>query len=256
MSGFKATADPLRTSDFTVTAAIVMDPLYPYGSAVWGPSPRPREALSPSKLGRQFVPRGAGSWPGSDRHRRRDDVGPEREIRARAAVRAIADLADCRPLAALRPVTLLTDRIPLILDVDTGIDDSLALLYAGRLARGRALAVTCVGGNVDARQVERNTRAVLELAGRTTSRSRSAGERPLVRPVETTPETHGPQGLGYAELPPPTRPLSDRHAVDVCRGGRAPARRGDARDARTADEPRPSRSCASRSCRGSSGAGS
>ena len=40
-------------------------------------------------------------------------------------------------------------------------------------------------------------------------------ERPLVRPVETTPETHGPQGLGYAELPPATRPLSDRHAVDV-----------------------------------------
>ena len=64
MSGFKATADPLRTSDYTVTAAIVMDPLYPHGSDVWGPSPKPREALSPSKLGRQFVPRGQGSWPG------------------------------------------------------------------------------------------------------------------------------------------------------------------------------------------------
>ena len=38
---------------------------------------------------------------------------------------------------------------------------------------------------------------------------------PLVRPLETTPETHGPQGLGYAELPPPRRPLSDRHAVDL-----------------------------------------
>ena len=38
---------------------------------------------------------------------------------------------------------------------------------------------------------------------------------PLVRPLEVTPETHGPQGLGYAELPPPSRPLSDRHAADV-----------------------------------------
>ena len=40
-------------------------------------------------------------------------------------------------------------------------------------------------------------------------------ERPLVRPVETTPETHGPRGLGYAELPPAARPLSPRHASDV-----------------------------------------
>jgi purine nucleosidase len=77
------------------------------------------------------------------------------------------------------------------------------------------LAVTCVGGNVDARQVERNTRAVLELAGRDDLEVALGDERPLVRPIETTPETHGPQGLGYAELPPPTRPLSERHAADV-----------------------------------------
>ena len=61
MSGFQATADPLRTSDYKVTAAIVMDPLYPHGSSVWGPSPSPREALSPKQLGRQFVPRRQGS---------------------------------------------------------------------------------------------------------------------------------------------------------------------------------------------------
>ena len=66
MSGFRATADPLRSSDYTVTAAIVMDPLYPHGSAVWGPSPKPREALSPQALGRQFVPRrGNVNWPGN-----------------------------------------------------------------------------------------------------------------------------------------------------------------------------------------------
>jgi hypothetical protein len=64
MSGFEATADPLATSHFEVTAAIVLDPLYPHGSSVWGPSPKPREALSPAKLGRQFVPRRQGSWPG------------------------------------------------------------------------------------------------------------------------------------------------------------------------------------------------
>src|SRR6476659_2425038 len=105
--------------------------------------------------------------------------------------------------------------IPLILDVDTGIDDSLALLYVAASPEAELVAVTCVGGNVDARQVERNTRAVMELAGRTDVEVALGRERPLVRPVETTPETHGPQGLGYAELPPPSRPLSDRHAADV-----------------------------------------
>ena len=64
MSGFHATADPLANEGFTVTAAIVLDPLYPHGSSVWGPSPKPREALSPTDLGRQFVPRRQGSWPG------------------------------------------------------------------------------------------------------------------------------------------------------------------------------------------------
>jgi len=65
MSGFRATADPRRTGRFRVTAAIVLDPLYPYGSSRWGPSPRPRESLSPAKLGRQFVPRRSGTWPGA-----------------------------------------------------------------------------------------------------------------------------------------------------------------------------------------------
>ncbi len=109
----------------------------------------------------------------------------------------------------------MTARTPLILDVDTGIDDSLALLYAAASADAELVAVTCVSGNVEARQVGINTRAVLELAGRTDVEVAIGREVPLVRPLETTPETHGPQGLGHAELPPPGRPLSDRHGVDL-----------------------------------------
>ncbi len=103
----------------------------------------------------------------------------------------------------------------MILDVDTGIDDSLALLYAAGSPDADLVAVTCVSGNIDAQQVGINTRAVLELAGRTDVEVAMGRETPLVRPLETTPETHGPQGLGYAELPAPSRPLSDRHAVDL-----------------------------------------
>jgi hypothetical protein len=63
MAGFTATADPRLTDDFEVTEVIILDPLYPYGSKTWGPSPKPREAISVEELGRQFVPRGSRSTP-------------------------------------------------------------------------------------------------------------------------------------------------------------------------------------------------
>ena len=109
----------------------------------------------------------------------------------------------------------MPDRTPLILDVDTGIDDSLALLYAAASPDAELVAVTCVAGNVDAQQVAANTLAVLELAGRGDVEVALGREVPLVRPLETTPETHGPRGLGYAELPPAAAALSERHAVDL-----------------------------------------
>ena len=109
----------------------------------------------------------------------------------------------------------MTERTALILDVDTGIDDSLALLYAAGSTDADLVAVTCVSGNVDGRQVAINTLAVLELAGRRDVEVALGRETPLIRALETTPETHGPRGLGHAELPPPSSPLSDRHAVDL-----------------------------------------
>ena len=65
MSGFEATADPRQSGDYRVTKAIVLDPLYPYGSSQWGRSPRPREALSIARLATQFVPRRRGTWAGA-----------------------------------------------------------------------------------------------------------------------------------------------------------------------------------------------
>jgi hypothetical protein len=61
MSGFEATGDPLVGDSFRVTAAYVMDPLYPRDSKKWGESPRPGEKLSVAQLGKQFLPRRTGS---------------------------------------------------------------------------------------------------------------------------------------------------------------------------------------------------
>ncbi|MET0772475.1 MAG: nucleoside hydrolase, partial [Candidatus Limnocylindrales bacterium] len=109
----------------------------------------------------------------------------------------------------------MTTTVPLLIDCDTGIDDALALLLACAAPEADVRAVTCVAGNVDARQVGVNTRAVLELAGRDDIEVALGREVPLLRALVTTPETHGGQGLGDARLPPPSRELSSRHAVDL-----------------------------------------
>ena len=103
----------------------------------------------------------------------------------------------------------------LILDVDTGIDDSLAILYACASAEAELVAVTCVSGNVPARQVARNTLGLLRLTGRDDVEVALGREVPMVRQLRTAPETHGPEGIGYATVPDAARPLSDRHAADL-----------------------------------------
>ncbi len=112
----------------------------------------------------------------------------------------------CRPTSI--PCVTSTNAVPVLIDCDTGIDDSLALLYACASPDADIRAVTCVAGNVDAAQVGINTRAVLELAGRADIEVALGREVPLMRRLVTTPETHGPRGIGDAVLPPPSTALS------------------------------------------------
>ncbi|GGJ27705.1 hypothetical protein GCM10010052_25670 [Paenarthrobacter histidinolovorans] len=62
MSGFESMGDPALFPEFKVTGIHVMDPLYPYGSGQWGPSPEPNSLLSPQQLATQFVVREPRRW--------------------------------------------------------------------------------------------------------------------------------------------------------------------------------------------------
>ncbi len=55
--------------------------------------------------------------------------------------------------------------VPVIADVDTGVDDALALLVLARHPGIRLLGVSAVAGNVEAQTAARNTLDVLALAG-------------------------------------------------------------------------------------------
>ena len=146
--------------------------------------------------------------------------------------------------------------VPLLLDVDTGIDDALALLYVAGSPEAELVAVTCGAGNAALPDVVRNTRSILALAGRGDVEVAAGRPAPLVRPLEITPETHGPRGLGYAE--PPEAPgvaIAAVRAGRDRRGGAAPAGRGHAGDARAADEPRRRAAGRTGACRACSDAG-
>jgi inosine-uridine nucleoside N-ribohydrolase len=99
--------------------------------------------------------------------------------------------------------------LPLVIDTDPGIDDSLALILAARVPAARVLAVSVSYGNATLDSTFRNARLVLQRAG-TAAPVFAGAERPLVRPLVTAKETHGRDGLGDHELPPaePVRPTA------------------------------------------------
>ena len=106
-------------------------------------------------------------------------------------------------------------RAPLIIDCDTGIDDALALLYACASPEAEIVAVGCVAGNVELPHIVRNTLAVLELAGRSDIEVAAGRDAPIARPLRIADDTHGPTGLGYAELPAPTTQPGPRDAAEM-----------------------------------------
>lgn len=112
-------------------------------------------------------------------------------------------------------------RLPIVLDVDTGVDDACALLLAALHPRLDLRAVTCVGGNAPVDDVVRNTLTVLESAGRSDVPVARGAERPLLeRPVDAR-HVHGDDGMADLGWPAPSLAPDPRHAVellrDVCR---------------------------------------
>lgn len=105
-------------------------------------------------------------------------------------------------------------RTPLILDVDTGIDDALGLLLACASPAANLLGVSTVAGNVDLARATGNTRAVLALAGRADIEVWPGCLRPILREAEDASAIHGGSGLGHAILPEPPPVAKAFHAID------------------------------------------
>ncbi len=96
-----------------------------------------------------------------------------------------------------------------LMDVDTGIDDALALWLALASPELELVGCSAVAGNTTVDQATRNTLAVLEVGGRHDIPVAAGAARPLTRRLTTATHFHGPLGLGRIELPAPkTSPVS------------------------------------------------
>jgi len=110
----------------------------------------------------------------------------------------------------------MTDPCRMILDVDTGIDDAMAILYALARPDIRLEALTTTFGNTDVDTATANTLRILELAGRAEIPVARGPGRSLLRPfVKGAEHVHGANGLGGVALPAPTALPVAEHACDL-----------------------------------------
>lgn len=103
----------------------------------------------------------------------------------------------------------------MVIDVDTGIDDSLALVFLLASPDAEILGIGSTAGNIGASQVAANNLAWLDLCEAPPIEVAVGSPVPLVIPLRTTEDTHGPQGIGYAVLPSSQRSVSTRSAAEM-----------------------------------------
>ena len=106
----------------------------------------------------------------------------------------------------------------IILDLDTGIDDALALAYALGSPELDLIGVTGTYRNVLVDTGVRNALAILQLFGRTDvpvfAGPDHARAKESFEVLDISEFIHGVNGVGEASLPEPARPVEETSAVD------------------------------------------
>ncbi len=101
-----------------------------------------------------------------------------------------------------------------ILDVDTGIDDAVAIILAARSPEIELRGITTVAGNVDVNKTTRNTLRILEFLGREDISVARGMSKPIIGELKTSEFIHGKDGLGDVDLRDPKIKAISKHAMD------------------------------------------
>lgn len=108
-------------------------------------------------------------------------------------------------------------KIPVIMDVDTGIDDAVAIILAANSPELEILGITTVRGNNTIRHTTQNTLDVLALLKKEDIPVYKGASRPLVKEARTSEGTHGDNGLGNVVLPKAKNTVKPEDAITFMR---------------------------------------
>lgn len=107
----------------------------------------------------------------------------------------------------------MTQKTPLLIDTDPGVDDALALLMAFADDRHEVVALTIAAGNVGLEYTVRNALALCDVVGRQDVPVFAGSPDPLLHPALDAAHVHGRDGFGDVGLPAPSRQAESEHAA-------------------------------------------
>ena len=110
----------------------------------------------------------------------------------------------------------MSGQCKMIIDVDPGIDDLMAIFYAARRPGIKLEALTTTFGNTDTAIATDNTLRILELLRRPDIPVAKGVGRSFIHPfVRRADHVHGSNAIGDVELPEPKIKPTDEHASDL-----------------------------------------
>ena len=107
----------------------------------------------------------------------------------------------------------MTDKIPLLIDTDPGVDDALALLMAFDDPAHEVVGLTVAAGNVGLRHTVRNALKLCEVAGRGDVPVYPGCAAPLLHAAPDAAYVHGQDGFGDVGYASATREPEAEHAA-------------------------------------------
>lgn len=107
----------------------------------------------------------------------------------------------------------MTQKIPLLIDTDPGVDDALALLMAFNDTNHHLVGLTIAAGNVGLDHTVRNALKLCEVAGRKDVPVYAGCADPLLHPAVDAAHVHGRDGFGDIGFTPSTRVAESEHAA-------------------------------------------
>ena len=106
----------------------------------------------------------------------------------------------------------MTDKLPLLIDTDPGVDDALALLMAFDAPHHEVVALTIAAGNVGLAHTVANALKLCEVAG-VDIPVHAGCDAPLLHPAPDASYVHGRDGFGDIGYAPAAKQAEPEHAA-------------------------------------------